>query len=134
MICRALFLPVSYREVLRCLWAGLGWRLGPGPAVQVTGQAGRWPARPRLGWEVMRPRHEEVVKPVAGEATRGAWYRRWRLVSLDGSTLDGADEPENERAFGRPSASRGASAYPQIRFVAWVENGTHGLLGTRLAG
>ena len=78
--------------------------------------------------------HEEVVKPRAGEATKGAWYRRWRLMSLDGSTLEVADEKENEQALGRPAASRGARAYPLIRFVALVENGTHGLLGTRLGG
>jgi hypothetical protein len=81
----------------------------------------------------MRQLHEEVVKPIAAETTKGAWYRRWRLVSLDGSTLDVADEKENEQAFGRPSASRGASAYPQLRFVSLVENGTHVLFGTRLA-
>jgi hypothetical protein len=33
-----------------------------------------------------------VVRPIALPATRGAWYRQWRLVSLDGSTLDVADE------------------------------------------
>jgi len=49
------------------------------------------------------------------------------LISLDGSTLDVADTEENENEFGRPSASRGASAYPQLRFVALLENGTHGL-------
>ena len=73
------------------------------------------------------------MKPLAVEATRGAWYRCWRLVSLDGSRLDVADEKENEWAFGRPSASRGRSAYPQIRFVSLVENGTHVLFGTRMA-
>jgi hypothetical protein len=55
-------------------------------------------------------------------------------VSLDGSTLEVADEQENVQAFGRPAASRGASAYPQIRFVALVENGTHVLFGSRLGG
>ena len=35
-------------------------------------------------------------------------------------------------AFGRPGASRGTSAYPQIRFVSLVENGTHVLFGTRM--
>jgi len=74
------------------------------------------------------------VKPVAVKNTRGAWYRHWQLVSLDGSTLDVADEQENVQAFGRPGVSRGASAYPQIRFVALVENGTHVLFGTRLGG
>ena len=34
----------------------------------------------------------------------------------------------------RPGASRGASAFPQIRFVSLLENGTHVLFGSRLAG
>jgi len=133
VICLALFMQVSYREVLRCLLEGLAWLLGPGAAVKVTGKSGISQARSRLGWGVLRQLHEEVVRPLAVEATKGAWYRRWRLVSLDGSTLDVADEKENEQAFGRPSASRGHSAYPQIRFVSLVENGTHVLLGTRMA-
>ena len=55
-------------------------------------------------------------------------------MSLDGSTLDVADEKGNDEAFGRPGASRGTSAYPQIRFVSLVENGTHVLFGSRMAG
>lgn len=133
VICLALFMQVSYREVLRCLLEGLAWLLGPGAAVKVTGKSGISQARRRLGWEVMRQLHEEVVKPIAVEATQGAWYRGWRLVSLDGSTLEVADEKENARAFGRPAASRGASAYPHLRFVSLVENGTHVLFGTRMA-
>ena len=54
------------------------------------------------------------------------------MVSLDGSTLDVADQEENEKAFGRQPASRGTSAYPQLRFVSLVENGTHVLFGTQL--
>jgi hypothetical protein len=73
-----------------------------------------------------------VVRPIATPATKGAWYRRWRLVSLDGSCLDVADTGENGAAFGRPGAGRGASAFPQLRFVALVENGTHVLFGTCL--
>ena len=133
VICLALFMQVSYREVLRCLLEGLTWLLGPRQALAATGKSGISQARTRLGWQVMRQLHEEVVKPVAVEATKGAWYRQWRLASLDGSTLEVADEKENERAFGRPSASRGSSAYPQIRFVSLVENGTHVLFGTRMA-
>src|SRR5271157_1428679 len=134
VIALALFMQVSYREVLRCLLEGLAWLRGPRPAVKITGKSGISQARTRLGWEVMRQLHDALVKPIAVEGTRGAWYRRWRLVSLDGSTLDVADEKENAQAFGRPSASRGASAYPQIRFVSLVENGTHVLFGSRLGG
>ncbi len=132
VIALALFMQVSYREVLRCLLEGLAWLRGPGSGVKITGKSGISQARTRLGWAVLRQLHDEVVKPVAGPNTLGAWYRRWRLVSLDGSTLEVADEQENVQAFGRPAASRGSSAYPQMRFVSLVENGTHVLWGTRL--
>ena len=45
-----------------------------------------------------------------------------------------ADEQGNDKAFGRPGASRGESAYPQIRFVSLAEIGTHVLFGTQMAG
>ena len=76
--------------------------------------------------------HDEVVKPIAVTGTKGAWYRRWRLTSLNGSTLDVADTRENGAAW--PGVSRGTSAYPQVRFVSLLENGTHVLFGTRLGG
>jgi hypothetical protein len=132
VICLALFMQVSYREVLRCLLEGLAWLRGAGQSLKVTGRSGISQARTRLGWEVMRQLYEEVVRPVAEPATRGAWYRGWRLVSLDGSTLAVADERENRQAFGGPSGSRGKGAYPYFRFVSLVENGTHVLFGARL--
>jgi len=72
-----------------------------------------------------------VVKPIAVAATKGAWYRGLRLVSVDGSTMEVADQAGNDQAFGRPGASRGESAFPQLRFVSLVENGTHVLFGTQ---
>jgi hypothetical protein len=71
---------------------------------------------------------------IAVWAPKGAWSRGWRLVSLDGSTLDVADAPANELAFGRPGSRRGDSADPRIRFGALVANGTHVLFGSRMAG
>jgi Insertion element 4 transposase N-terminal/Transposase DDE domain len=134
VIAMALYMHSSTREVLRCLLEGLQWLLGPSATIKVAGKSGISQARTRLGWEPMQQLHDEVVKPIATPATRGAWYRDWRLVSLDGSTLDVADEPANEEAFGRPGSSRGSSAFPQIRFVSLVENGTHVLFGSQMAG
>ena len=48
--------------------------------------------------------------------------------------MDVADTTDNEEAFGKPKASRGQSAYPQIRYVSLVENGTHVLFGTQMGG
>lgn len=134
VIAQALFMQVSQREVLRCLLEGVRWLFGPKVLVKVTGKSGISQARTRLGWEPVKQLHDEVVEPIAVKKTRGAWYRNWKLVSLDGSTMDVADTKENQEAFGRPGASRGSSAYPQIRFVSFVENGTHVLFGTGMAG
>lgn len=89
-------------------------------------------ARSRLGWKSIRDFYQSVVRPIATRKTIGAWYRRWRLVSLDGSTLDLADTSRNERAFGRPGASRGKAAFPQLRWVTLLENGTHVLFGAEM--
>jgi hypothetical protein len=135
----AFYTGVSCREVLRCLLEGIRWLMGPDFKINVTGRAGISQARVRVGSEPVRRLHDELVVPIAvkekGRTTKGAWYRRrWRLVSIDGSTLDVADTPENEAAFGRPGASRGQSAFPQIRLVSLVESGTHVLFGTRMGG
>jgi Insertion element 4 transposase N-terminal/Transposase DDE domain len=125
VIALALYMRSSYREVLRCLLEGVQWLLDPSAKVKVAGKSGISQARTRLGAEPVKKLYDAVVAPIAEQRTRGAWYRQWRLVSLDGSTLDVADTAENEKAFGRPGASRGSSAFPKIRFVALLENGTH---------
>ena len=132
VIAQTLFMQASQREVLRCLLEGVRWLFGPERTVKVTGKSGISQARSRLGWEPVKRLHDEVVEPIAVKKTRGAWYKEWKLVSLDGSTLDVADTQENQDAFGRPGTSRGSSAYPQIRFVSLVENGTHVLFGTEM--
>lgn len=133
VIALALYMQSSYREVLRCLLEGVQWLLDPSSPIKVAGKSGISQARTRLGWEPVKRLHDDVVRPIATQATRGAWYRKRRLVSLDGSTLEIADEQENDAAFGRPGASRGSSAYPQIRFVSLVESGTHVLFGSQMA-
>lgn len=133
-IALALYMHSSYREVLRCLLEGLQWLTNPAlTLLQVAGSSGISQARTRVGWEPLRQLHDEVVKPIAVAATRGAWYRQWRVVSVDGSTMDVADQVANFKAFGRPGSSRSSSAYPQFRFVSLVESGTHVLFGTRMS-
>src|SRR3954468_23947605 len=108
-IALALYMSAGTREVLRCLLEGLRWLWGA-EAVRVAGKSGISQARTRLGEAPLHRLYERVVRPIATPATRGAWYREWRLVSLDGSCLDVADTAENERrlraAGGRPRRER----------------------------
>ena len=134
VIALALYMQSSYREVLRCLLEGLRWLGDPAARPRVAGKSGISQARTRLGAEPLRALHDAVVRPVGEASEPGCGYRHWQVVSVDGSTLDVADEAPNAAAFGRPGASRGASAFPKIRFVSLVENGTHVLFASRMAG
>lgn len=127
-----LYMHCACREVLRCLLEGMRWLCGPETDCSVTGDSGISQARTRLGWEPLRQLHDELVRPVATPDTRGAWYRQWRLVSLDGSTLEVPDTQANAVAFGRPHNHKGKGGFPQIRFVSLAENGTHVLYGSRM--
>ena len=130
----ALYMEVNYGEVLRCLVEGLAWLGLPVQRLRRSARSSISQARHRLGPEPLKLLYETLAIPIAAEQTQGARYRQWRLVSLDGSTLDVADTPENEAAFGRPGAARGQSGFPQLRFVTLVENGTHILFGARVGG
>jgi hypothetical protein len=103
VIALALYKRSSYREVLRCLPEGEQWLPDPSVKVKVAGKSGISQARTRLGAEAIKQLYDGAVRPIAEKRTKGAWYRRWRLVSLDGSTLDVADTAENEQASGRRS-------------------------------
>ena len=136
VIALALYMNSSCREVLRCLLEGVKWLGGSDTSINVTGRAGISQARERLGQEPLNRLHDRIVAPIASaqneHKTKGAWYKFWHLVSIDGSTLDVADTNENAHYFGRPKSSRGQSAFPQLRLVSLVENGTHVLFGTRM--
>lgn len=132
VIALALFMQVSYREVLRCLLEGVQWLMDQAVEPKVSHRSSISQARIRLGWEPMKVLHDEIVKPIATPQTRGAWFKQWHLVSIDGSTLDVPDEAENEEAFGVQGSSRGKSAFPKVRFISLCELGTHVMFGSQV--
>ena len=133
VIALGLFRPQDTREVLRVLQEGLKVIFGGRREIRTAGKAAISQARSRLGMEPMKQLYERVVKPVATEQTRGAFYREWRVVALDGFTLEVPDTEANRAAFARPeSPSGGEAAYPRLRGVGLVEVGTHVLFGAAL--
>jgi len=115
-----LYMNCPCREVLRCLLEGVRWLRGPETDCAVTGDSGISQARTRLGWRPLRQLHDEVVRPVATTDTRGAWYRQWRLVSLDGSTLEVPDIKANAEAFGRPHNHKGRGGFRKSASFRWA--------------
>lgn len=133
VIALGLFRPQDTREVLRVLQEGLKAIFGDRREIRTAGKAAISQARSRLGTEPLKQLYERVVKPVATERTQGAFYRTWRVVALDGFTLEVPDTEANRAAFARPqSPSGGEAAYPRLRGVGLVEVGTHVLFGAAL--
>jgi hypothetical protein len=130
----ALFAECSYEEVMRQLVEGLAWGSGWERTWEVPSKVAIVKARRRLGSEPLELLFGAVASPLATGATRGAFYRGLRLVSLDGTCLDVADTPANEAAFGRPGSSRraGGGAFPQLRLVGLAETGTHAIWSAAL--
>jgi hypothetical protein len=129
----ALWREAPLEEVLRVVCEGLQW-LGGGEAGAVqASKSAISQARTRLGSQAMRQLAERVLRPLAAPGAPGAWYGELRVMALDGSCMDVADESANAEFFGYPGASRGQSAFPQARLLGLVECGTHVVVAAEIA-
>jgi Insertion element 4 transposase N-terminal/Transposase DDE domain len=129
----ALFSDASYEEVMRNLVEGLSWASGWRRHWTVPTKPAISQARARVGFGPMQELFRRACVPLAAPTAVGAWYRNWRLMSIDGTGLDIADTPANVAEFGRPGSGRGEqSAYPQIRLAGLAECGTHAVTAVSL--
>ena len=118
----------SYEDVLALISDGIAWARREEGSPRLANKAAISHARDRLGAEPMAVLFERVARPLAREATPGAWLAGRRLVAIDGTCLDLADTPANDAHFGRPGVNKGErSAFPQARVVALAECGTHAI-------
>ena len=121
-----LFPTCNYRNVARRLW----------PAEQadrLPSRATLAAARQRLGAEPLRVVAQHALRPLAQpEAVPDAFYKGFRLLTLDGFSLAIPDTPDNAALFGRHANQHGASGYPGVRVVALLEAATHATLDYEL--
>jgi hypothetical protein len=126
----ALYSSSSYEEVIRLMVEGLQWQSGWARPWSVPTKSALWQARSRLGSEPLRALFERVCVPLAVAGEPGAFYRSWRLVSIDGTCVDVPDSTANDQRFGRPGSGRGqgVGAFAQLRLVGFGECGTHAMI------
>jgi hypothetical protein len=123
-----LYANVAYEEVLRLVVEGLRPLIGDDGVSNTTVTKGAISqARGQVGVAPLRQLYQEQVGPNGPVGMPGVWYAGLRVMAIDGSTLNMPDEVANAKYFGYPGASRGSSAFPQLRFVAMTECGTHTL-------
>jgi hypothetical protein len=119
------FPSLNYRNVVRRL-------LPDDDADRLPCRATLAACRQRLGAEPVRAVARHALRPLADEATPGAFYRGLRLLTLDGFNLAVADSPDNALLFGRHANQHGASGYPAVRVVALMEAASHATLDYEL--
>lgn len=129
VLAMTLFSSSGYEEVMRSLTEGLIWTSDGAQEYVLPSQVAITKARTRLGPKPLALLFERACVPLATPSTKGAFYRDWRLVSIDGTTIDVADTAANAEVFGRAGTGRGdGSAFPQLRIVALGECGSHAVI------
>ena len=128
-----LFSSAGYEEVMRSLTEGLTWASDGQEAYEMPSQVAISKARARLGSKPLAELFTRACVPLGSPSTPGVFYRDWRLVSIDGTTIDVADTAANTGMFGRAGTGRGeGAAFPQLRVVALGECGTHAIIAARM--
>src|SRR5262249_23437518 len=133
----ALFAEEDYEEVATRLTETLAWWGCWDESWAAPTSGGITQARQRLGPEPGELLFDRVAGPVArlpvaGLLTRGAFLRHWRLMAIDGFTLDVPDPPANAAAFGYPAGAREHPAFPKVRVVTIGECGSHAKVAAQL--
>lgn len=135
LLAMALFSPAPYLEVMRHLSEGLRWA-GLWGGWEPPSKAAIFRARERLGAEPMAELFRQRACVLGTPAMPGVFWKRWRLMAIDGTRFDVADTEANAAAFGRPGSGRGEGrgGYPQVQVVILVECGTHAVIDAVLGG
>lgn len=110
----------SYPNILTAM-LGLMREVEPALSLRAAQPNSICDARARLGWEPMEElfhRHAQRIDPKPS-------FLGLRTFGIDGVRFLLPDTPLNEWAFGRPDASRGESAFPQMLAVALVDTQGH---------
>jgi hypothetical protein len=80
-----------------------------------------------LGVTDVRHLFRRVCRPLATTLTKGAFRFGRRVVAMDGTCEDVADDPHNANYFGRINSGPTQSPFPQLRALYLEECGTHAI-------
>lgn len=133
VVAMSMYRDVNTQEVMRVISEGLSY-LGNTSVRREVGKSAISASRTRLGADVMKCIADKTCQPLASTTQSIGFYKGLRLVSVDGTTLEVADQENNRTSFGVPGTGQGQTGYPQIRCVSLLENATGVLFATTLGG
>lgn len=128
----SLYPEAAYEQVFAVVSQGLSWMQGY-DAEGTIAKSSLSEMRGKIGAGPLQTLVARACVPLA-DATRhpDAFYAGLRVVAIDGSNLDVADEPDNISAFGYPGSRTGHASYPQAQCAILVECASHAILAANL--
>jgi hypothetical protein len=127
LIAMNLFTSLALDAVFGKLAKGLRY-IWPDPTLVLPSASALTYRRYQLGARPMVSLFKQLCQPLATPATPGAFRFGLRLMAIDGTKEDLPDTPANAAYWGRHTATRGDSAFPQVQGVYLVECGTHAIV------
>lgn len=128
----SLYSEAAYEDVFAAVAQGLAWKDGTPTAPVAVVKSGISKARSRLTWKALRDIQRRCCVPLSTGAHPHAFFAGYRLVAMDGSNFEVADEKQNVAAFGYPGSRTGAAGYPQAQCALLTECGSHAILDAEL--
>ena len=128
----SLYPEAAYEQVFAVVSQGLSWMQGSDSNVTIA-KSSVSEMRSKIGDKPLQSLVARACVPLA-DAKRhpDAFYAGLRLVAIDGSNLEVADEPDNVKAFGYPGSRTGHAGYPQAQCAVLVECASHAIIAANL--
>lgn len=138
-IALSLYPECAYEQVFSVIAQGTSWMHGDFSSTRASSTATTIAKssisemRMKLGAAPLATLVERSCVPLADPKKHPeGFYAGLRLVAIDGSNFELADEPDNIAAFGYPGSRTGHSGYPQAQCALLIECATHAILGANL--
>ena len=128
----SLYPDVAYEEVYAVVAQGLGWMRGQSTA-PVIAKSSISAARQKIGVAPLKELHRLACLPLANAKQHPeAFYAGLRIVAIDGSNFEVADETDNAATFGYPGSRTGHAGYPQAQCAVLIECASHAILAANI--
>lgn len=112
----SLYSEAAYEDVFAAVAQGLAWKDGtPNAPVTDVSKAGS-----RLTWKALQAIRQRCCAPLTSPEHPHAFFAGYRLVIMDGSNFEVADEKEKVAVFGYPGSRTGHADYPQTQCAILV--------------
>jgi hypothetical protein len=128
----SLYPEAAYEQVFAVVSQGLSWMQGNDSEVTIA-KSSISEMRSKIGYAPLQSLAARACLPLA-DAKRhpDTFYAGLRLVAIDGSNLEVADEADNVKAFGYPGSRTGHAGYPQAQCAVLVECASHAIIAANL--